>query len=157
MKQTEILDLLLKGLYEEGKDKFCSLGMIVNKYNIPINTIDELRRLAKRLESDGLVKNPIYTRSDITVYLSSYGIDYCEGDSYTYRGKAIITNHYNINIENSSDTMIVAQSENIQLNTTKAKLESELNSILEYINNSEIEVNIKYTLLNRIKTIIQEL
>jgi len=134
MKQTELLDLLLKGLYEEGKDDFRSFGMIINKYQIPIEEMDELRRLTKRLESDGLITKPIMLRSDISARLSSRGIDYCEGNSYTYSGQSLITNNYNITVENSTDTTIVNQSEDIIINKS-IEIKNELQELLIWIEN----------------------
>lgn len=158
MKQTEKLDLLLKGLYEEGKDDYRSLIIIISKFNIQVETIDELRRLAKRLENDGLIGKPIFTRSDISARLTSYGIDYCEGDSYSYSGSAIINNTYNINVENSNDTTIVSQSENIEIHISKNEIESELNKIISSIfSDTNIPQNIRQNLLNQINSLINKL
>lgn len=156
MKQVEVLDLLLKGLYQEGKDDYRSFGMIIHKYKIEVETIDELRRLAKRLEGDGLIVKPIFTRNDISARLTSYGIDYCEGDSYTYKGSAIINNHYNINIENSSDTTIVNQSDNVKLELSNSDVINELNEIIEQIEN-EIPKDFQQSFIARIKNLITKL
>lgn len=158
MKQIEKLDLLLKGLYEEGKDDYFSLGIINNKLKIQIETIEELRRLAKRLENDGLIGNTFFTRNDISARLTSYGIDYCESDSYSYSGSAIINNTYNINVENSSDTTIVSQSENIEIHISKNEIESELNKIIKSIlSETNILHNIQQNLVNQINSLINKL
>lgn len=158
MKQVEILDLLLKGLYEEGKDDYRSLAMIINKNNIPVETIDELRRLAKRLENDGLIGKPIFTRTDISARLTSYGVDYCEGDSYTYNGSAIINNTYNINIENSSDTTIVSQSEHVKINLSQSDIKNELSEIVDLVCLGKgIEENAKKILSEKLTNLINKL
>jgi hypothetical protein len=158
MKQVEILDLLLKGLYEEGKDDYRSLAMIINKNNIPVETIDELRRLAKRLENDGLIGKPIFTRTDISARLTSYGVDYCEGDSYTYSGSAIINNTYNINIENSSDTTIVSQSEHVKINLSQSDIKNELSEIVDLVCLGKgIEENAKKILSEKLTNLINKL
>ena len=158
MKQVEILDLLLKGLYEEGKDDYRSLAMIINKNNIPVETIDELRRLAKRLENDGLIGKPIFTRTDISARLTSYGVDYCEGDSYTYSGSAIINNTYNINIENSSDTTIVSQSEHVKINLSQSDIKNELSEIVDLVCLGKgIEENANKILSEKLTNLINKL
>lgn len=156
MKQVEILDLLLKGLYEEGKDVYCSFGMIIKKFDIQIQTNIELRRLAKRLVDDGLIGKPIFMRDDISARLTSYGIDYCEGDSYTYNGSAIIHNNYNIRIENSSDTTIVNQSDNVKLELSNSDFKNELSGIIEQIEN-EIPKDFQQSIIERIKNLIKKL
>lgn len=158
MKQVEILDLLLKGLYEEGKDDYRSLAMIINKNNIPVETIDELRRLAKRLENDGLIGKPIFTRTDISARLTSSGVDYCEGDSYTYNGSAIINNTYNINIENSSDTTIVSQSEHVKINLSQSDIKNGLSEIVDFVClDKGIEENAKKILNEKLTNLINKL
>ncbi len=151
MKQSEKLDLLLKGMYEEGTDKFCSLGQIVNKYNIPIKDFDEFRRLANRLKNDGYIINVQFTRTDISAQLSSFGIDYCEGSSYTYEGSAIINNTYEINISNSKDTTVVNQSDNVKI---ISETKSNLMLLIEDIkNDDEIPTESKKRLIDTIKKI----
>lgn len=157
MKQTEILDLLLKGLYEKGKDRFYSLSLIINEYSIPVETHEELFRLAKRLENDGFITKPIHTRCDVSSRLSSLGIDYCEGDSYTNKGSAIINNTYTINIDNSPSAIIVAQSQEVQLDTKKEDIKQDLIELLEIANHAEDLPKKSEELINKINTIINKL
>ena len=156
MKQVEILDLLLKGLYQEKKDDYHSFCMIIQKYNIQVKTIDELSRLAKRLEKDSLIGKPRFTKNDISARLTSYGIDYCEGDSYTYKNSAIIHNNYNISIENSSDTTIVNQSDNVKVEISKSDFKNELMEIVGLIE-TEIPKDFQQSIIDRINNLIFKL
>lgn len=114
MKQSEKLDLILKGLYEfKDTGKHYSIVAICNEMNIPL-AVDEWNRLAHRLENDGYVKT-IFFHNDCSLQLTTHGIDYCEEDSYTYSGNAIMNNQYNISVINSPNSNIVNQSSNVTI------------------------------------------
>lgn len=153
MKQVEKLDLILKGLYDIGKDSYVSIIRIIEENSIPVETRDELFRLAKRLESDNLIK-PIYTRCDVSARLTSQGIDYCECNSYTYNGAAIITNNYNINVENSSSTAIVTNSSKIDVDF-KEDVKIKLAKLLELMQ-ADSSLN-KEDVINKIKEFVKSL
>jgi len=97
-------------------------------------------------------------RTDVSAKLSSHGIDYCEGDSYTYSGSAIINNNYHISVENSNATTIVSQSENIKLNISPSEIKRDLTEIIDSINsiNEMQEIN-QQKLIEKINTIINKL
>lgn len=114
MKQIEKLDLILKSLYELRFEGFYSLQEICQDKQLPIEIHSELRMLAKRLESDHFI-NANYTFDDCLAQITSYGIEYCEEDSYTYKGKSIITNNYNLTITNSPNANIVSNSTDVKI------------------------------------------
>ncbi len=156
MKQSEKLDLILRELYKYKNDgKYYSIGWICQTLNIPTDSILELNKIAHRLKDDSYI-NTIFSHNDCQAELTTYGIDYCEEDSYSYSGSAIINNNYHINVENSSDTTIVSQSENIQIG--KAEIKSGLNEITDSVNSdSDIPENSKKDLLSRIEKLISKL
>lgn len=115
MKQSEKLDLILKELYKYKNDgKYYSIGWICESQNIPIDSILELNKLAHRLKDDGYI-NTMFSHNDCNAELTTYGIEYCEGDSYSYSGNSIITNNYSISIVNSPNSNIVNQSNNVTI------------------------------------------
>lgn len=109
MKQSEKMDLLLKELYKYKHDgKFYSLAGFCHELGISYEPYNELVTLGHRLKSDGYIDVTFYPDAPYAK-LNSYGIEYCEEDSYTYHGKAIINNNYNI-IKNSPNAAIMAHS-----------------------------------------------
>lgn len=115
MKQSEKLDLILRELYKYKNDgKYYSIGWICQTLNIPLDSFLELNKLAHRLKDDGFI-NPMFTHNDCSAELTSYGIEYCEENSYTYSGHSIITNNYSISIVNSPYSNIVNQSSNVSI------------------------------------------
>lgn len=158
MKQSEKLDLLLKGLYElKNKGKYYSLEYISQQQNIPIDSFMELHGLAHRLKDDNLI-NTIFSHNDISAELNTYGIEYCEEDSYSYKGNAIILNTYNIKIENSSDTTIVSQSENVKIETKNEEIKSELVEVINIIKfDNNITPDKQQILIDKINNSISKL
>lgn len=115
MKQSEKLDLILKELYKYKNDGgYYSIGWLCESLNIPLDSNLELNKLAHRLKKDGYI-NAIFTHNDCSAELSTYGIEYCEEDSYSYSGSSIITNDYSISIVNSPNSNIVSQSNNVTI------------------------------------------
>ncbi|PWA05416.1 hypothetical protein [Flavobacterium psychrotolerans] len=149
MKQSEKLDIILKALYGSRFDgRYYSIGAILENLNIEFDPFIELRMLAKRLEDDGLIKT-IFSRNDASATLTSIGIDYCEGNSYTYIGKSLITNNYHMNITNSPNANIVSKSSNVTIKITnygeiKRTIENLRNSIS---NHEEIDLDKKQEML----------
>jgi hypothetical protein len=132
MKQTEKLDLILKSLYNFKFDgRYYSIPQILSEIGIDINQF-ELLSLCKRLESDGLIKL-IAGLNDIKGTITTYGVQYCEGDSYTYEGSAIINNNYHISIENSPGANIINQSQNVNINTQINNISELIDKILKTI------------------------
>lgn len=115
MKQSEKLDLILRELYKYKNDgKNHSLGFICQSSNIPIDSDIEFYKLANRLKKDGFI-SASFTHNDCFADLTSYGIEYCEENSYTYKGHSIITNNYNLSIVNSSNVNVVNESTNVTI------------------------------------------
>lgn len=133
MKETEKIDLLLRGIYEQNKHvDVCELSVIADNAGLNLNRT-ELNRIADRLENDGYITGRADDNVDICCWITSRGVEYCEGDSYTYRGQSLITNHYNISVNGSSNTSIVQNSENVNVtnNSDVSKIISELRCALE--------------------------
>ena len=153
IKQSEKLDLILKGLYKfKDTGKYYSLVSICNAMNISL-AIDEWNRLAHRLKNDGYVKT-IFHHSDCSLQLTTYGIDYCEQDSYTYSGNAIITNVYNINVKNSSNTNIVSHSDNVNVSNINQKAVELLIEIKDLFESGQVINNeIKKIMIERINNL----
>lgn len=158
MKQSEKLDLILKALYTlKDTGYYHSIVEICQQNNIPLG-LEEWNRLSHRLENDGFV-NTMFHHNDCNLKLTTHGIEYCEENSYTYSGKAIINNHYNISVVNSPNSNIVSNSNNVNitqqneivnetLKNIKSTLQNDpsinsdkLEEILECVN--EIEHNVK--------------
>lgn len=129
MKQSEKLDLILNELFKYKNDgNYHSIGAICETLKIPINSNIELINLAHRLKNDGYI-NTLFQSGDCYATLTTYGIEYCEEDSYSYKGSAIITNIYSISVVNSPNSNIVNQSNN----TTITQNISEINDVVEKI------------------------
>jgi len=122
MKQSEKLDLILRELYKYKNDgEYYSIDWICKTMNIPVDSFLELNKLAHRLKDDRFI-TPLFAHNDCSAELTSYGIEYCEENSYTYSGHSIITNNYSISIVNSPNSNIVNQSNNVSIsqNTSEA-------------------------------------
>lgn len=114
MKQSEKLDLILRELYKHKHDgHYHSIKEICDNLNIDIAANAEVPSLAHRLKNDSLI-NAHFMLNDAMASLTTYGIDYCEEDSYTYRGSSIITNNY-INVTNSPNANVVSNSSNVTI------------------------------------------
>ena len=115
MKQSEKLDLILRELYKYKNDgKYYSIGWICQTLNIPLDSSLELNKIGHRLKDDGFI-NTLFSHNDCSAELTSYGIEYCEENSYTYSGHSIITNNYSISIVNSPNSNIVNESSNVTI------------------------------------------
>lgn len=136
MKQTEKLDIILKELYKFKFDgKYYAINEILSKADCDV-TRDEGFALAKRLDNEGLIKM-LATKDDVFGSITSYGAEYCEIDSHTYAGSAVITNNYEIKIENSPGASIVSQSKNVTINTQVNDIAGILTKILTIIDKDD--------------------
>lgn len=132
MKQTEKLDLLLKGLYEFRFDeKYYDIEEILSNVGVPINNA-EARLLGRRLEQEGLIKY-LPTQDAARATLTSEGAEYAESDSYTYQGQAVINNNYNITITNSPGSNVVSNSQNVNISTQIHTLTSLIDQIISLV------------------------
>lgn len=137
MKQSEKLDLILRELYKYKNDgKYYSIKWICQTLSIPLDSNLELNKLAHRLKDDGYVKT-IFQNNDCSAELTSYGIDYCEEDSYSYSGHSIITNNYRISVVNSPNTNFINQSNNISINQNYSAANQAVEKIREIIATDE--------------------
>lgn len=133
MKQSEKLDLILRELYKHKNDgKYYSIGFICQSLNIPLDSVLELNKLAHRLKDDGFIKT-MFTRNDCSAELTSYGIEYCEEDSYSYSGHSVITNNYSISIVNSPNSNIVNQSSNVTITQNASEVHKVIENIRETV------------------------
>jgi len=122
MKQKEKLDLILRNLYQYKYDGFHhSIYQACLDENLQVVHVDEIKTLAHRLDDDGLIY-ATHMMNDSQAKLTSQGIEYCEEDSYTYSEKSLITNNYNIKVDNSvnvldsSNVNVVTRSKNVNIN-----------------------------------------
>jgi hypothetical protein len=132
MKQSKMLDLILKRLYNYKHDgTYYSITEILQNYGLN-PTFQEVFTIGKRLEADGLI-DFLGHPDDVLGQLTSTGIDYVEEDSYTSRGKAIINNNYNISIANSPHSTVINQSSNVNINNIHEQINKNLDHIIGII------------------------
>lgn len=123
MKQSEKLDIILRYLYERKDDgKEYSITDILTGSGIDTNQT-ELARLAEHLEKDKYITLNNLSSKLKKARITSKGITYAEGDSYTYKGNNIV-NHYNI--VNSPQANIVVNSNQVTINQTQFDKATEL-------------------------------
>jgi hypothetical protein len=133
MKQSEKLDLILRELYKYKNDsKYYSIGWICENLNIPLDSLLELNKLAHRLKDDRLI-NTMFRHNDCMAELTTYGIEYCEEDSYLNSGHSIITNEYSISIVNSPNSNIVSQSTDVSITQNIEDINKTINEIKETV------------------------
>lgn len=133
MKQSEKLDLILKALYNWKNDgKYYSISWICETHKIPIDSVLELNKLGHRLKDDGYI-NTMFTHNDCKAELTTYGIEYCEEDSYSYSGHSIINNNYSISIVNSPNSNIVSQSSNVTITQNFSQASEAVEKIREAV------------------------
>ncbi len=108
--------------------------MICQSLNIPIESLSELNKIATRLKDDGFIKASI-SLQDCSGELTSYGIEYCEENSYSYSGHSIITNNYSISIVNSPNSNIVNQSSTVAITQNIGEVNQAIEKIRETIEN----------------------
>ena len=131
MKQSEKLDLILRELYKyKNESRFYSFKEIFETINISFDSVNELVRLGERLEANGFI-NAIITNGDCSGKLTSYGIEYCEEDSYSYSGHSVVTNNYSI--FNSPNANIVSQSSIVTINQNVSNVNESIEKIREAV------------------------
>ncbi|SHH92901.1 Alpha C protein N terminal [Flavobacterium sp. CF108] len=148
MKQTEKLDLLLRELYKHKFDGHVhSLTQICEEKDLPIEPHNEVRLLAHRLIDDGFITGN-FTLDDCLAEITSYGVEYCEDDSYTYKGSSLITNNY-ISISNSPNSNIVSESKNVTINFTNySSIKGKISEIKDAINSATLDDETRTDLLD---------
>ncbi|QJW90144.1 hypothetical protein HNV11_12525 [Spirosoma taeanense] len=119
MLQIELLDLVLKALYET-PSRSGEIVKLLKQKGVEV-TLDEAKTLGRRL---GDLKYVAYTPTTDSAHvdLRSEGIEFVQGSSFTHKGHSIITNHYSIS--NSPNANLVSSSSHVQItqqNTTELK------------------------------------
>lgn len=91
MKQSEKLDIILRYLYDRKDDnKEYSISDILGNSGIDTNGA-EVARLAEHLEKDKYITLNNLSSKLKKAKITSKGITYAEGDSYSHRGNNIVT------------------------------------------------------------------
>ncbi|HZI25544.1 MAG TPA: hypothetical protein VFD46_10715 [Chryseolinea sp.] len=123
MKQSEKLDVILRYLYDRKDDnKEYSIADVLAGSGIETNPT-EIARLAEHLERDKYVKLNNLSSKLKKAKITSKGITYAEGDSYSHKGNNII-NHYNV--VNSPQTNIVVNSNQVSIDQTQYESATEI-------------------------------
>lgn len=154
MKQSEKLDLILRELYKYRFDgKYYNIGYLLEILNIEFEEHSELRMLGKRLENDGLIRT-IWMKSGASACLTSHGIEYCEETSYSNSGSSLVTNNYQITIQNSPNSNIVTQSTNTYIQSNFNQITEKITQILNAIKEeSSINEDEKRELIDNLEEI----
>ena len=154
MKQSEKLDLILRVLYQYRHDgQHHAIEAICEIQKIPVEPHNEVRALAHRLQDDGYIK-ATFTKGATLALLTSHGIEYCEEDSYAYRGHSIITNTYNMTISNSPNANIVSGSSNVNIAINNyGDIKTKIEEIRQAVNN---DTEVAATKKQEIKDCIDE-
>jgi hypothetical protein len=139
MEQVEKLDLILKALYSRrasAHDEY--LQDICEQEHIPLVSRNELHKLTERLESDNLIECT-YIQAGIYAELTSYGIEYCEENSYSLKGHSIINNNYNLTITNSPNANIVSASTSVNIQSNSySDLKSKFDEFKKIVINDSV-------------------
>ncbi|KKX47493.1 hypothetical protein L950_0226210 [Sphingobacterium sp. IITKGP-BTPF85] len=144
MKQSEKLDLILKTLYKvRHQESFSRLNEIVRASNISTSSANEIDTLTDRLIADKFIDAHLFEDGDGLIKLTSLGIDYVEGDSYTSKGVPISHVFYNTNISNSTGISVVTDSQDVNVNiTSNSEVNNKLDELIRAINsNTEVSKN----------------
>ena len=116
MKQSEMLDVILRYLYERRNNRAeSSISAILQESGIETDD-NEVSRLANQLRKDGLIELNVLSQKLKKAKITSKGITYCEGDSHAHKGGSIINNY---NIVDSPQANIVVNSSQVTINQTQ--------------------------------------
>lgn len=122
MKQSEKLDLILRYLYDRRDDnKEYSIYQILEDSGIETN-VTEVLRISKKLEEDGLIYLHNLSNKLRKAKITSKGVEYCEGDSYSNQGQSV-TNNYHIAHNNESTVIINSSQVSINQSDTHKALD----------------------------------
>jgi hypothetical protein len=116
MKQSEKLDIILRGLYERRDGRqWDDAQEILKEKGIEVSDM-ELDRLKERLTSDRLVED-LGAVGHALLKITSRGVEYCEEDSYSYRGRSLLSIDQSVNISGSEHINVIANSTNSSIQT----------------------------------------
>jgi hypothetical protein len=146
MKQSEMLDVILRYLYERRNDRReFSIAEILKESNIEAIE-SEIGRLANQLKVDKLIELNVLSQKLKKARITSKGIAYCEEDSHSKKGESIV-NHYKI--INSPQATIVVHSSQVTINQQQYEKASQIiNEIKEVISKDEsVEIAMRTEIL----------
>lgn len=139
MKQSEKLDLILKSFYDHRFDGMQEFSTTHFGKLMPLANERELDVLIKRLQADGYLKTYLFEENGGIGQITSRGIEYCEEDSYSYRGSSLVTNNYSFSVNNSSGISIVNASKNVNINISNINdINNKIEDLLKAVNASTI-------------------
>jgi hypothetical protein len=153
MRQSEKLDIILQRLYESRFDgKYYSIRQILADAGV-LSSFDEVFALGEKLEEKGFIKFAgSFEGGSGTI--TTDGIMYCEEDSFTGEGNAIINKTYSIKIENSPGANIVNQSNNVTITPTVSDIAQILDDLISTISEDRTVSSVK---IQEIQASIQEI
>ncbi|MEN5434218.1 MULTISPECIES: hypothetical protein [Sphingobacterium] len=125
------------------QESFSRLNEIVRASNISTSSANEIDTLTDRLIADKFIDAHLFEDGDGLIKLTSLGIDYVEGDSYTSKGVPISHVFYNTNISNSTGISVVTDSQDVNVNiTSNSEVNNKLDELIRAINsNTEVSKN----------------
>jgi hypothetical protein len=113
MKQSEMLDVILRYLYERRNDrKEYSIAVIFEESKIE-TTDHEIGRLANQLRVDGYIDLNTLSNKLKKARITSKGIMYCKEGSYSNKAQNIVNNYH---IIDSPQTNIAVGSRQVRFN-----------------------------------------
>lgn len=146
MKQSEMLDVILRYLYERRNDRReFSIAEILKESNIETSE-SEIGRLANQLKVDKLIELNVLSAKLKKARITSKGITYCEEDSHSKKGESIV-NHYQI--INSPQATIVVHSSQVTINQQQYEKASQIiNEIKAAISKDEsVKITVRTEIL----------
>ena len=111
MKQSEMLDVILRYLYERRNSRVeYSIASILEESNIAVD-YNEMARLANQLRVDGFIELNVLSQKLKKAKITSKGITYCEEGSYSNKGKGqTVVNNFHI-IDSPQANIVVGSSQ----------------------------------------------
>jgi len=135
MKQSEMLDVIMRYLYERRnvRGEF-SIAEILKESNIDADE-NEIGRLANQLRVDKLIELNVLSQKLKKAKITAKGITYCEEDSHAKKGESIV-NHYHI--VNSPQANLIVHSSQVTINQQQHEKASQIiNEIKTVISKDE--------------------
>jgi hypothetical protein len=136
MKQSEMLDVILRYLYERRNDRReYSLIAIFEESKIQTD-YNEVARLGNQLKKDGLIELNVLSQKLKKAKITSKGITYCEEGSHSNKGQSVVNNYH---IVGSPQSNIVVNSSQVTINQTQhEKAEAIIKEIRETISQDQV-------------------
>ncbi len=115
MKQSEKLDIVLRFLYDKKFTSHYNLIEILEAHDVIVGH-QEAFALAKLLSNKGLV-NFIPNKDNVSVAITSNGVAYIEGDSFSHPGQSALS----INISDSTNINVVQGSTDVRIHQSTSR------------------------------------